>query len=335
MDDLIAALKLYTEKTSLTARELKNIDVIMLEIDEAIVSAVKEIDIAKSRDPAMGYFEAKEIALELGRNFFMEKVTEAATSSVEYAYNPFLSPLIELADDEALYKVTDIGGGWGQKISVHLAMDEVAGTIQDYADGVESARGALGVKDDRDGAKASYLWRTRFYQGPRYYTTINLRLASAPGKAPFWSLLNDGNKGRSMSSNIDGGVAYPDVSPTHFVEETEAAIEREFRFQMAQIKDRSDTYIWDIQKMILDAKVIKTRMKEKINSISLKAEEMDIISKELGVDKTNLSSTKLYKAKEQLKSGQYKERYEIGAPGGKRKRIRRGRFLKIVGGFNE
>jgi hypothetical protein len=335
MQEIIATAKELLLKTDLTERELLKCETVIEAIDEAAGYVTAEIEDATKNGPAMGALSAQEMALESAPRIYLEKVQEAAAQSEEYAYDAFLSPLIDIGYEDSLYKLTRAGNGWGSKLSVHLAMDEVAGDIGDYAEAVESARASLGVKDDRDPIRASQIWKDKIYKGPRYFTTINLRLAAAVGKAPFWSLLNNGNKNTAMSSDI-GGYAYPDVSPTHFVEETELAISREFEFQLMRQRDANVTYITDYQTMLREAMNVKVMLLKKIDDLSLNPEQMDVVAKEIGAEREKLSATKLYRAKEKLKRGEYlPAQIVVSGRGEKMKRIRQKKFGQIVSGFGE
>lgn len=328
MDELISELKLLSEKTSLTEREITKANKLVVSVEEIVESAKQQVEGEKSRT-YQSVIEARELAKEAARGIYIENATEAATESEEYAYNSFLSPLLEVADDEDLYQYTLVGNGWGTKLQVHLDMDGVAGTIDDYAEAVESARGALGVNDNRDPVRASKIWRDKIYQGPRYFTTINLRLAAATGKAPFWSLLNNGNN-TVMDSDI-GGRAYPKVKATRFVQKTEAAISNEFSFQLLQLRDRINVIINDLVAMILTAESILGKINLLVNKISIEPTLMDKVAKELGVEVSTLSATKLYRARDKLLNGQYvADQISVQAAGQKRRRVRRATLTSLL-----
>jgi vacuolar-type H+-ATPase subunit E/Vma4 len=331
MDELITALNNYAKAAELTERELRKAREIIAEVKESIVVAENSIYESKSGDARRALLFAKDEALEAGRSIYISKVTEAAASSEEYAYNSLLSPLVEIADESDLYKTTFVGSNWSTALVVNLAMDEIAGSLEDYANAVSSAREALGIKEGRDPVRASAFWKDKIYQGPRYFTTIRTRLAQTAGRAPYWSLLNNGNKSTGMSSDI-GGTAYPEVRPTHFVEETEAAIANEFRLILGRYQMNSAVYIQDLQLMIGEANRAIARIYEKIESIAEPPEQMKIVAEAIGADVKLLSGTKVHRAKEKIKSGEYvPAQISIQAPGQKRKRIRRARFMALSG----
>lgn len=341
---LLDDLKAISQSAKLTATEIKKARSLIKRSQEEIEITQNSINEAEVSDPSYYAMEARGIAIEAGRGFFMENATRAAATSEEYAYDQFLSPLLEVADDPNLYKTKFVGAGWNTRLEVELAMDEIAGTLEDYAEGVELARAALNVKEDRDPVRASELWRDRFYKGKRYYTTINLRLAATVGKAPFWSLLNNGNKNVNMMSDI-GGTAYPDVAPTYFVQETEAAIANEFRFLFSGFRDRSVAYINDLQIMINEMQRAISAVIEKIDggpskgsggSSSQEAQVLDTFAKEIGIETSKLSATKLHKAIAKVEAGEYlPAQITVSAKGEKRKRIRRKKFLRVVSSLGD
>ena len=210
--------------------------------------------------------------LDEAPKIYTREVEIAVLKNDEYAYTAFLSPLIDVGYEESLYRITPAGSGWNRSIRVMLAMDEIAGSIDDYAQAVETARDALGIKEGRDPAKASVLWREKIYQKGRYFTTIKLRLSAASDKAPFWSLLNYGNKDASMSSNI-GGTAYPSRGGTHFVSNVEEGLKEFFGQSFSRYREQNKLLVekinYDLDRLRTSIDALDVKINALVDNIYL------------------------------------------------------------------
>lgn len=335
MEDLVAALRTLADKTSLTDRELTKANNLIELVTGEIRSARSSVREMKTSDPPFYKFQALDVVRQMAPTVFMELATQAATESVEYAYDQFLSPLLDLAHDPDLYDFNTVGNGWDSRLVASLNMDAVAGDISDYANAVQNARDALGMKEGRDPVKASAFWRDKIYRKGRYFTTINLRMSYAGGIAPFWSLLNNGNKSASMGSDI-GGDAYPEVNPTHFVEETELRLAREYTFQLRLFQNSSFTVIDSIETMILEAETAIDTALTTIDNQQVSEETLEQFAVKIGLEANKISRVKLRKSIGKIESGDYlPAQITISAPGEKRKRVRRTKFLGLVSGLGE
>lgn len=245
-------------------------------------------------------------------NIFKREVESAVTKNTEYAYMPFLSPLLDLAKFEDLYEITTTGSGWNRKIVVRLKMDEIAGTIDDYASAVDAAREEMGANPDRDPIKASKIWRTKIWptrggSGP-YQHVIGTRLALSSvgglGDAPYWSLLNYGNKSVKMSSDI-GGTAYPSHGGTRFVENTEKKIADYFKLLFSTYRDENVAALNIIEESINSFKEALKRMENTVNDMVGK--NMDTAAKIAPRLRTrvvdDIDPRKLAIAREKIRSG--------------------------------
>jgi len=243
-------------------------------------------------------------------NILKEEVETAVLTNDEYAYTPFLTPLLDIASDEELYNIIPGGTGWSRSITVELAMNEVAGDIEEYAQAVEAAREEMGSDPDRDPIKASHIWRTKIWPsrggGGPYQHVISSRLANLPSLAPFWSLLNDGNKSVSMSSDI-GGTAYPSHSGTHFVEKAERRIVKVFKDIFSKYKINNRSQISELSALIDSYREALQRMydaiQEEITSGEFLEKAAPIQERLRTKTLDDIDPRKLLKAVEDFKAG--------------------------------
>jgi len=333
IDKLVSSVS-FLRKNLVRAKELIEI------MKKAISSAEAQMANSRIVDAASASQYAKEAALEAAPGIFVQKLMSAVAINDEFAYETFLSPLREVSEDDSLYQITQIGGGWNSTVSVNLAMNEVAGTIDEYAEGVDAAREAFGIKEGRDPVKASFLWRTRFYRGPRYFHTINLRLSSSMGKAPFWSLLNDGNK-INMASDI-GGTPYPNKPGTHFVQEIEEAIKQEYLFTLRGFKEQNYSFINDMQVIIARGRRALSRLLDAIAELDSGITTggdipiLERIATRINRASNVLSEEKIFIARDKIAAGEYvPAQISIQGPGQKRVRIRRKKFIESISSFRE
>ena len=169
------------------------------------------------------------------------------------------------------------------------------------------------------------------YRGPRYFTTINLRLSAAASPAPFWSLLNYGSKNVNMSSDI-GGTPYPSRGGHHFVEKTENRIKSFFRTTLLEFKEQFLNDEALVNDALADSKALLERLQQAINNLAKNAEFMDKIAKEIGISSDQLDASKILIAYDRIKSGDiFTTQIVVGAG----KRIRTKRFIELLSGYGE
>jgi hypothetical protein len=138
-----------------------------------------------------------------------------------------------------------------------------------------------------------------------------------------------------MGSDI-GGDAYPEVNPTHFVEETELRLAREYDFQLRLFQNSSFTTINSIETMVLEAEgAIDTALRT-IDNQQVSEETLEQFATKIGLEADKISRVKLRKSIGKIESGDYlPAQITISAPGEKRKRVRRTKFLGLVSGLGE
>jgi hypothetical protein len=330
MEDLVAALQQLTAETEIAGMSLEGAIRAEASVKDALTLVKRSISTPDPKETDAAYKEALRLTLEQAPIIYAAEVADAVTKAPEYAYDQFLSPLLEVGLDSSLYSIIPNGVGWARTVSVTLNMDEVAGTIADYAEGVESARGSLGTKDSRDPEMASTIWRTRIYKKSRYFTTIQLRLLAATGLAPFWSLLNYGSKNVSMDSDI-GGSPYPSRGGHHFVEHTEDKIRMFFNQTFLQFKNNvKDSPA--IKEAIIEAERLLSNLQNLIDRLSRESEFIAKIAREINVNVSQLNASKILIAADRIRSGDIFTTQIVVGDG---IRIRTAKFMGLTAGFGE
>jgi hypothetical protein len=194
------------------------------------------------------YLSVKDTASKI----LSKHAARALRSSEEFKISMYSSRLLEACDDKDSLVITLTGVGASAKLTIMENLDATAGDIEQWAQAVESTRENLGEEfySKKDPKKASLYWRNVVYGTPQYTTTIEDRLNSCDAKAPFWSILDKGNRGISMSSDW-GGTPYPSKSGTDFVAKAIAEISEDFLEDKNSIIETNRVYLEKLS-MIMD-----------------------------------------------------------------------------------
>lgn len=331
MDDILSALNKIVADVKIGKESLQDAVLSKTKVENAIRFAKTSLETANKTQSDSAFIAARDFALENAKLIYAEQVRDATSIATEYAFDSFLQPLLRVGDNKELYKFTQIGSGWGRSISVELDMDTVAGTIEDYAQAVESVREEFGVKDGRDPDLASKIWRQKIYGKGPYYKTIKARLSASTEAAPFWSLLNYGNKNVSMSSDI-GGSPYPSRGGHHFVEKSESAIKELFLTEFRKLKLKYDADVTIVRDAISDADILLDQLQIRIDTLSRESELIAKMAKEIDVSASKLDASKILKAVERIRNGDiFTTQVVVGAG----VRVRTKKFIEITSGFGE
>lgn len=333
MDDVVAILNKLIKDAQFATKELDDAVLAKKAVEDAATAVRKALEVSSRTSAESAYTESLRLVKEAAPIIYKNNAKAAATASMEYAFDSFLVPLLRVGDESDLYSITATGSGWNKRISVELMMNEVAGNIQDYADAVESVREFLGVKEGRDPALASSIWKNKIYGKGPYYRTIKDRLRDAVGAAPFWSLLNDGSKNVRMSSDI-GGTPYPSRGGHHFVEKTETELRDYYNGNLGIAKYQYDKDVEEATLSLEDAKYLLGKLQKDIDRLSRDSELIASVASSVGVTADELSASKIIIAANKVRRGELlPPRIRIGA--GTEKRIRYTAFSELVGSFGE
>jgi len=329
MKEALVSLNKLLSDVKITKLNLKDAVIAKARVTEALSIVKKAQRASRPQDAEVAYKEAIKLTMDQAPHIYADKVADAVKKSTEYAYDQFLSPLLDVGWEDSLYEILPVGTGWSRGILVRLKMNEIAGDIGEYASAVQSARDKWKIKDGRDPKHASYWWRKKIYKGRRYFTTIRTRLEEANNPAPFWSLLNDGSINVKMSSDI-GGTPYPARGGHHFVQQTEEAIRKFFNKTFAELRNSGGEDNPDFTYAISEAEKLLAELQSLIDKLSTDSELMQGIAKAVGTTVSKLNASKIIIAAERIKSGDiFTSRVVVGDG----KRTRTATFIRLVNQF--
>lgn len=258
--------------------------------------------------------------LEAAETIYNRRLLEAVEKFLEYKYAAFLVPLEEVGKDKNLYLTTFIGTGWSQTIIVSLDMNAVAGNLADYADAVDAAREDDEIKEGRNPQRASDAWKKLYGTKTRGHIISNRISHFTSGKAPFWSLLNNGNKKVTMSSDI-GGTPYPSHGPTRFVDHIEDDLEKYFKDAMVEGKREYQRMADRILDLIAALEDGIERLRSSGQTAIDNLEEFDAIENRLRTQSlSQVDPAKLLKAIDDARAGRIPKGKRVSLGGGIRLR---------------
>lgn len=192
----------------------------------------------------LAFMETYNNNIDLALRMLRVDTRKAIVATKEYKYADFAVPLLEAVYKEESLQFTPSSDF--TRIIVNVTLNRTAGTLEEYAQAVNEARGILNAKKAKNQKGADY-WAsiydaartptgriTKRKQGAKesflnllYERTISVRKSffSQERKAPYWSLLDLGNIG-TMGGN--SSFAHPTVAPTHFTSIAKNRIENLF-----------------------------------------------------------------------------------------------------------
>lgn len=319
MEEVISAIRDVVDNAEVTREFLKRAKRVKERAEGRLVTARKELADLKSPQMAENAFQISvSQTLQEAPEILKSEIETAVLKNDEYAYTALLIPLLDVANDTELYEILAYGGGWAMSITVNLLMDEIAGNIQDYADAVQSTREELNVGRSNP-KKASDIWRNRIYptrgkSGP-YGHTISTRLSYMASQAPYWSLLNDGNKTGSMSSDR-GGTPFPSHAGTHFVQHAEEKIRKIFRIYFSGHKEQNRSDIALIKDQMDYVTELLGQLDSTIYEIEENLDNAKSVARRLGKTMDQIDNNKLLDVVERVRSGELTSgRVNIGKRG--------------------
>lgn len=336
MDDLIVEIDELIESSDYTSNALEKANKLITKAEDAI--AFLEATIETLENPITAE-ETSDLLVEdvilQGKFLYDKEVKESVITNPEFAYLSFLEPLLEVGDNTDLYSIIVTGNGWSKRASVNLNMNEVAGDINDYAQAVLAARELAETNGRQNSPEtASRLW-ARYYAnksrrgGGVYSDTIAARMQNMESLAPFWSLLNDGNK-IAMASNW-GGYPTPDMEGTHFVENVEKDMATLFRDGIRLARYDVEASMQEMSSTIKETKKRIADLYGLISRLENNFEEPEVYADAIGKSVDDINKSKLYRTLDKATKGEYlPKRIDIGLPGQPRVRISRAKALALV-----
>ena len=229
-----------TKKIKDIKKELRSLEKDYVGAGNNIVKVEREANYREEGRPA--HAVKNEGEREMNQNLYIQasdilmKTIEAAVQvNEEYNHPFFLNRLRQVAYNPDTIRITKYEYG---RTVVEIRMNEVAGSLEDYAQGVKKAREHFGVREPH--GKTSWFWEEKYYGQARearplpqirnkprkslqdkrealinkYWETMQFRMDSVGKIAPFWELLDQGSI--PMSSDR-GGRPYPEGRKTDFI----------------------------------------------------------------------------------------------------------------------
>jgi hypothetical protein len=291
---------------------------------------------------------ALETTVNKANMILLEKMEEAIVRNQEFSAGPFLDRLTAVCLNPDSIAITPVGDN---DVFVEILLDETAGSLADYADGIEAVRGDLNAEKrvETSRSMASHFWREKFYapareggkvtrrkwnretksydeidktdeQRAKYWTTIDARLVASGKLAPFWEILDQGTT--PLASDDDGTTPYPRNSRTNFTGKAVQAIRNFFKDQLKGIKTGTKGSLTKIREAIDSIEEGLTSIDDQIEMWEDEDMEfIDVVAERLGDELEDMDKSKIPETEKLIQK--YREsrqtRFRIG--GGKRVRV--------------
>lgn len=257
----------------------------------------EQYDIVEDAIYDIAFAKALERAGKIATSILITNALDAIQSTDEYKIPEYTLGLFKAIRDPKTIEVVRKGKK-SILVDVRINLDKTAGKLEVYAHSVKRYRTILEKRKKRGKernspptpiALASKMWAEKFYSAARngtpvfrkrkvrgtdqeyrvdlnaqysakYWETIRGRMAFWGGAAaPWWSLLENGNTGIKMSSDI-GGQPFPINAPTHFVAKSKEQIKLAFveilRDEIINYKGKAD------KKLQRSVELIESRLGE-------------------------------------------------------------------------
>jgi hypothetical protein len=342
-DDTIRLIKETKDGLQATRKGVQQGEQAYKQLEEEIRLAKRRLAYKKSSRHAETY--ARRVlrqfkAEDYPKLVLMKEIDDAVVrSGREFDENSSLYKyyLYQVANDESIYKLIPIGAGWGIRLSPQIVFEEVAGTLNDYARGIEAYRASLGTKVSEDeesnrGLKATSWWRKNIYGSDKYEKTIEGRIGITGMVAPFWQLIAKGST--SLPSDRPDASYNPfPAKGVDFVESTEDIIKKEFSTRLGSERsiwaEETQAYTKEVQNAEKTLKEFESGLAE----LQIEYAKNRATLRKLGDNARYVSENKLAEAARRFRAGEEfdTERVELTAAGSPR-RIRPtvGRFREIL-----
>ena len=258
IDDLRAELKeelrhipSYILQAQRVDREYEKLSIKFDRLSAEVEKAEKEPEKVSSGD-------ALENTLLEAPKLLMKEINLAVKKNPEFNNPFFIDKLRVAAFDERTITIIQFKNG---NIKVKLNLNETAGSLSDYGNGIKKVRQELGTKSSAD--ISSHFWSEKYYGAARegravkvmrgrgknrkqvdqsakftwaYWNTMRQRMKAAGKVAPFWELLDKGMMPIPNASRKGGeGTAYPVNEATDFTGKAQRKIKEYYESQVTQV----------------------------------------------------------------------------------------------------
>lgn len=335
LDTTLTKIRYYVQDTATKLEQLDDILARWIEFKERM-----EVTKQSGLDDELidnTIFYLGENAKESAPIILASEAADATFKSEEYSKEEFRVPLIEACSNPNSLRVSVTYSKWNSKLLVDNNLDDVAGTLDDWANGVQLVRNIL--EENRSEKHkivhpmvATYAWR-EIFGTDKWSDTINARLIYSGKPAPFWPLLNYGTLNMKLKTDY-GGFPYPSNPPTYFVERAIEILKETFlnelnsyKLQYEMFMENIDSYINLSESNISEIEGLKETMSMRLEE-EMEGERDDEYALDIEYMVERSDEEKLIKLLTELtKEGRVtsfrvtKEgRVELTRPGGKRYR---------------
>jgi hypothetical protein len=198
-------------------------------------------------------------------------IDKAVETNGEFRPEYYKQALYDAAGDESIYVLNVIGAGWETRIVPTILFESSAGTLNDWAEGVESYRVELkskGLNNEQAGERASAWWSNNVYSTGLEAKTFKGRMALANGKAPFWQILAYGTV--NLASDRAGGyttVTAKRTDDTVFVDNVEFALKESFDTTLKEERQKFFDEEQDLKQIIAEYEEKRDEYSEEVSRL--------------------------------------------------------------------
>jgi len=229
----------------------------------------------------------------------IQAIDSAIETNIEFSDRTYKIHLYAVANNKDIYKYLVTGAGWGTNLDLQIVYEEVAGDLDDWAEGISNYREAVlktkGLDDDTKGEKATDWWYDNVYGFDLEGKTISGRLSVTPhGKAPFWRILNSGSV--ELASDRPGGYNPVPASPTDFIGTAERTIEKDFLKFMREAQEKRFQESKEIQEIVDEHQAKRDEYSSEVEKIKTDMRLNEKIFKSFGDKKAFIDKDVLAKA---------------------------------------
>ena len=265
----------------------------------------------------------------------MSSIDRATETNDEFAKSAYKSQLYKVAANKDIYKLFKVGEGWNSALNPQIVFEEEAGTLSDWAKGIELYREQLGVETrdgrSRAGFKATVWWIENVFGTSLETRTIYGRIQSSGRVAPFWQILNNGSQPLT-SDRRDGSFNPLPASPTDFIGDAEFQIRTFFLGLFLPEKIRWTEETQALEGEIAEHEAWRDRATSAIDRLTTDLRINELVYSSFGELKRYVDKNKLADAIQKYRAGEEFEKptIELTKSGGG-KRIRTNIVRKLEG----
>lgn len=279
----------WIEEIDRTIAEIKNAAELIQELEkikDRVEFRIESYEESYTYLILSGEDEALRLTSSSARRVLVSEGIDAILSVEEFNQPEFMSNFVKALE---LANIT-ISPSNLDRCDVEIDLDSVAGNLDDYADAVIAARGGRGVGTQfnqsyngvgNPAKMASHFWAEKYYSPERRGTTfshpnpkrkidinkykekfketIALRIKNFKGLAPYWRLIDEGNLGISLKSDV-GGTPFPVIKPTRFIHKTEQGIKDIYAYNIHEVRREAQNLSQTISELEKVLKYIDSKL---------------------------------------------------------------------------